>query len=379
VRGTVAVAGALAQRPGCGGHAWVFLQYLLGFRRLGFDVVFVDWLSADMCAGSVVGSAEVCYVHDVMERFGLGADYAVLDERGRSVAGLEREQLRERLSRSSFLLNVMGYLADEELLAAVPRRVFLDIDPGFGQMWHELGLADPFAGHDVFVTIGENVGLPGCAIPTCGIDWVRSRQPVVLDLWPAQSEGGTRFTSVASWRGAYGPIEYDGHTYGLRVHEFRRFVELPERSGHAFELALDIDEAEVRDLALLRGHGWRLVDPRRAAGDPSDYRRFVAGSKAEFMVAKNLYVDTRSGWFSDRSVCYLASGRPVVAQNTGLDGLYPLGDGLLAFDTPDEAEAAVDEIWHDYERHARAARELAEAYFDSDLVLGRLVDEVHAA
>jgi hypothetical protein len=379
MKGTVAVAGALAQRRGCGGHAWVFLQYLLGFRRLGFEVVFVDWLSADMCGGSLVDSAEARYLGDVMERFGLGADYAVLDERGRSVAGLDRRRLRERLSRSSFLLNVMGYLADEELLEAVPLRVFLDIDPGFGQMWHALGLADPFAGHDVFVTIGENVGRPGCAIPTCGIDWVPSRQPVVLELWPAQPGGGTRFTSVASWRGAYGPIEYGGRTYGLRVHEFRKFVELPARSGLAFELALDIDEAEAPDLALLRDHGWRLVDPRRAAGDPSAYRRFVAGSKAEFMVAKNLYLDTRSGWFSDRSVCYLASGRPVVAQDTGLDGLYPLGEGLLAFDTPDEAESAVDEIRHDYERHARAARELAEAYFDSDLVLGRLVDLVEAA
>jgi hypothetical protein len=377
---TLVVAGALAQRPGYGGHTWVFLQYLLGFRQLGFDVVFVDWLSEEMCGGPVGESEGARYLSTVMERFGLGGDYALLDERGDSVAGIDRAGLNDRLARSSFLLNVMGYLGDEELLAAAPRRVFLDIDPGFPQMWHDLGLADPFAGHDVFVTIGENIGRPGCHIPTCGIDWVRTRQPLVLDLWPEQRNStGGRFTTVGSWRGAYGPIEWDGRTYGLRVHEFRKFVELPDTCGPQFELALDIDDAETRDLELLREHGWELVDPARVACDPVVYQRYVAGSKAEFVVAKNLYVDTRGGWFSDRSASYLASGKPVVAQDTGLDGLYPLGEGLVTFRTVEEAAAAVHEIAGDYRRHARAARELAEAYFDSDLVLANLVDAVKAA
>lgn len=375
---TVVVAGALAQRPGYGGHTWVFLQYLLGFRRLGYEVVFVDWLSEEMCGCPVAESEGARYLDRVMERFGLGRDYALLDERGESVAGIDRAGLRDRLSRSSFLLNVMGYLDDEELLATAPRRVFLDIDPGFAQMWHDLGLADPFTGHDVFVTIGENVGRPGCPIPTCGLDWFRTRQPLVLDLWPEQSSTGGRFTTVGSWRGAYGPIEWDGRTYGLRVHEFRKFVALPDISGLSFELALDIDDAETRDLHLLRAHGWELVDPGRVARDPVVYQRYVASSKAEFVVAKNLYVDTRNGWFSDRSACYLASGKPVVAQDTGLDGLYPLGEGLLTFRTVEEAAAAVHEIAGDYRLHARVARELAEAYFDSDLVLTNLVDVVEA-
>ena len=376
---TLVIAGALAQRPGYGGHTWVFLQYLLGFRRLGFDVVFVDWLSEEMCGGPVGDSEGARYLRIVMERFGLGGDYALLDERGDSVAGIDRAALRDRLARSSFLLNVMGYLDDEELLAAAPRRVFLDIDPGFAQMWRDLGLADPFAGHHVFATIGENIGRPGCPIPTCGLDWLRTRQPLVLDLWPEQSSTDGRFTTVGSWRGAYGPIEWDGRTYGLRVHEFRKFVELPDLSGLPFELALDIDEAETRDLDLLRTHGWELVDPGRVASDPVVYQRYVAASKAEFVVAKNLYVDTRSGWFSDRSACYLASGKPVVAQDTGLEGLYPLGEGLVTFRTVDEAAAAVHEIAGDYRRHARVARELAEAYFNSDLVLANLIDAVEAA
>jgi hypothetical protein len=376
---TLVIAGALAQRPGYGGHTWVFLQYLLGFRRLGFDVVFVDWLSEEMCGGPVGDSEGARYLRIVMEHFGLGGDYALLDERGDSVAGIDRAALRDRLARSAFLLNVMGYLDDEELLAAAPRRVFLDIDPGFAQMWRDLGLADPFAGHHVFVTIGENIGRPGCPIPTCGLDWLRTRQPLVLDLWPEQSSTDGRFTTVGSWRGAYGPIEWDGRTYGLRVHEFRKFVELPDLSGLPFELALDIDEAETRDLDLLRTHGWELVDPGRVASDPVVYQRYVAASKAEFVVAKNLYVDTRSGWFSDRSACYLASGKPVVAQDTGLEGLYPLGEGLVTFRTVDEAAAAVHEIAGDYRRHARVARELAEAYFNSDLVLANLIDAVEAA
>jgi hypothetical protein len=376
---TLVIAGALAQRPGYGGHTWVFLQYLLGFRRLGFDVVFVDWLSEEMCGGPVGDSEGARYLRIVMERFGLGGDYALLDERGDSVAGIDRAALRDRLARSSFLLNVMGYLDDEELLAAAPRRVFLDIDPGFAQMWRDLGLADPFTGHHFFATIGENIGRPGCPIPTCGLDWLRTRQPLVLDLWPEQSSTDGRFTTVGSWRGAYGPIEWDGRTYGLRVHEFRKFVELPDLSGLPFELALDIDEAETRDLDLLRTHGWELVDPGRVASDPVVYQRYVAASKAEFVVAKNLYVDTRSGWFSDRSACYLASGKPVVAQDTGLEGLFPLGEGLVTFRTVDEAAAAVHEIAGDYRRHARVARELAEAYFNSDLVLANLIDAVEAA
>jgi hypothetical protein len=377
---TLVIAGALAQRPGYGGHTWVFLQYLLGFRRLGFDVLFVDWLSEEMCGGDPVAESEGArYLRAVMDRFGLQGDYALLDEHGDSVAGIDRAGVSDRLARSTFLLNVMGYLDDEELLAAAPRRVFLDIDPGFAQMWRELGLADPFAGHDVFVTIGENVGRPGCPIPTCGLDWLRTRQPLVLELWPEQRDTGGRFTTVGSWRGAYGPIEWDGRTYGLRVHEFRKFFELPDLSGLPFELALDIDDAETRDLDLLRAHGWGLVDPGRVACDPVVYQRYVAASKAEFVVAKNLYVDTRSGWFSDRSACYLASGKPVVAQDTGLDGLYPLGEGLVTFRTVEEAAAAVHEITGDYERHARVARELAEAYFDSDLVLANLVGAVEAA
>jgi hypothetical protein len=385
MRETIVIAGSVAQRPWHGGHTWVFLQYLLGFQRLGFDVLFVDRLEPGMCvdpAGDPVSfrsSENLRYLDDVMDRFGLGGRWSLLFDGGRDVAGLERRELLELTRRSALLLNVMGYLEDEEVLAAAPLRVFLDIDPGFGQMWAELGLARPFDGHDRHVTVGGHLGDAGCPIPTCGLDWVRTLPPVELSEWPATNGGGKRFTSVASWRGPFGPIEYEGRTYGLRVHELRRFAELPRRTSASFELALDIDDADAADRHNLEQHGWVLADPHEAAGDPWRYRDYVQGSSAELMIAKNLYVDTRSGWLSDRSACYLASGRPVLAQDTGISDLVPCGEGLLAFETLDDAVEGVEQIVGDYARHSRAARALAEEHFAAGRVLPQLVEAVGAA
>ena len=356
---TVVAGGALAQRPRIGGHAWMFLQYLLGFRRLGYDVLFLD--RAD--------GADSSWVERVLARHGV--PYLVL--------GKDSEARREAVGRARtalFLLDVMGFVDDEEVRSAAPHRVFLDIDPGFGQMWRELELADVLAGHDAYVTIGERIGQPDCEVPTCGLEWITTPQPVVLDEWPVASGSDGRFSSVATWRGPFGPIERDGKTYGLRVHEFRKFVGLPGRTDDEFEVALDIDPADHRDIELLRENGWRLIDPQQVAGDPWSYREYIQRSKAEFMVAKNMYVETRSGWFSDRSICYLASGKPVLAQDTGISRLYPTGEGLLVYSTLDEAVAGVEEISGNYECHCRAAREIAEEYFDSDKVLPRLLERL---
>jgi len=385
---TVVVAGSLAQRPGSrpggGGHTWVFLQYLLGFRRLGWDVLFVDRLEPEMCVdrngnpAPLESSFNLRYTTEVMDRFGLSGQWALLYDGGREVVGCARDEVLERASRSTLLLNVMGYLDDEEILAAAPLRVFLDIDPGFGQMWQELGLARLFRGHDRYVTVGGRIGAPDCGIPTCGIEWATTMPPVELTEWPVAAGDGAGFTTVASWRGPFGPIEYRGRTYGLRVHEFRRFLELPELTGEPFEVALDIDEADGEDLRRLEEHGWSLADPREAAGDPWLYREYVRRSAAELMVAKNLYVDTRSGWFSDRSACYLASGRPVLAQDTGLEGLLPCGEGLVTFSTLEEAVAGAEEIARDYQRHSGAARALAAEHFAADRVLPRMLDALGA-
>jgi hypothetical protein len=379
---TIIVAGSLAQRPHIGGHSWVFLQYLLGFRRLGWDVFFVDRLEPEMCVdadGEPTGlrsSVNLSYLADVMERFGLGERWSLLYDGGREVVGRSRAEVVDLARRSALLLNVMGFLDDEEILAATPMRVFLDIDPGFGQIWQQLGLHQTFQGHDRYVTIGERIGSSDCLVPTCGIEWVTTKPAVELSEWPAQREPGSAFTTVASWRGAFGPLEYEGRTYGLRVHEFRRFFELPGGISAGFEVALDIDEAEVEDLAQLDANGWRLVDPRVVAGDPWQYRDYVQRSAAELMVAKNLYVDTRNGWFSDRSACYLASGRPVLAQDTGLSGLVPTGEGLLTFSTLEEAAAGAEEIIGGYERHTHAARVIAEEHFAAERVLPRLLEKL---
>jgi hypothetical protein len=384
--GLIVLAGALAQKAWQGGFTWVFLQYLLGFKRLGWDVLFLDRLEQEMCqdaAGQQCApeqSENLRYARQVMEGYGLGASLALACNRGSRWIGLSRQEARERVHGAACLLNVMGYFNDEDILAAAPRRVFLDIDPGFGQMWQALGLADVFRGHDAYVTIGENIGRPGCTIPSCGLTWITTPQPVVLDLWPpgAPAEGGA-FTTIGAWRGPYGPIDYGDRTYGLRVHEFRKLVGLPRLTGQRFEVALDIDPAETRDLELLRANGWALADPRTVAADPWAYQDYLRTSKAEFMVAKNLYVQSNSGWFSDRSICYLASGRPVLAQDTGIRELYPSGAGLLMFSTLDEAVAGVEAITRDYARHARAAREIAVTYFDSDKVLAGLLGKLGVA
>ena len=369
----------MAQKPRLAGHAWVFLQYLLGFRRLGYDVLFLDWLDARMAEGPLERSPNAAYLREVMEAVGLGDSFSLLDQAtGAALAGRPREQVLHVVGESAFLLNVMGYLQDEEILGAAPRRVFLDIDPGFGQMWWALGLHDSFAGHDAHVTIGERIGQAGCTVPVCGIEWLTTRQPVVLEHWPTR-HGGERFTSVASWRGPFGPLDWEGRTYGLRVHEFRKFAVLPQLTPASFEVALDIHADETGDRELLAEHGWTIADPSLVAGELSSYRRYIQSSKAELMVAKNIYVQSRSGWFSDRSACYLASGKPVLAQDTGLGDLYPLGEGLLTFASLDEAVAGVDEICADYDRHARAARRVAEEQFDSDKVLGRLLGRLGVA
>jgi hypothetical protein len=379
VRDLVVVSGSLAQQPGRGGHAWVFLQYLLGFRRLGYDVLFLDRLAAAMYpSGEAFPPREpVEWLRETMAAHGLADDYCLLleGEGGRGSAGLPRAEALERVRRSTLLLDVMGFLGDEELLAAAPRRVFLDIDPGFPQMWQQLGLHRSFGDHDAYATVGLRVGKEGSRVPTCGVEWVQTPPPVVLDEWP-RTAPGEAWTSIATWRGPFGPVEFEGETFGLRAHQMRRFAKLPTAIDPPLELALDIDPADAADSESLRTGGWRLVAPAEAAGSPQAYRRYLQGSRGEIGVAKDMYVRSRGGWLSDRSVAYLAAGKPVLAQATGFEAEVETGAGLLAFGTPEEAAAALAEVEAGYERHSEAARELATERFGSDRVLGELMEAV---
>ena len=378
----IAVAGALAQRPGRGGHAWVFLQYLLGFKRLGCDVVFIDRLEPEMCVDGegrrcrAEASLNVNYLREVMAGFGLHESWAVLVDEGRDSIGIERKTLTRFMNGADLLIDVMGYLQADDLLEAAAQRVFLDIDPGFPQMWFDQGLHDPFGHHDAYLTVGANIGRPDCPIPTCGIDWIATRPPVVLEHWPVREPHSCKVTSVATWRGPFAPLEQDGVKYGLRAHQLRSLIALASMTRFQLELALDIDPADGRDIAQLQEHGWRLVDPKTVAGTPRSYEEYIRQSAAELMIPKGMYAQSASGWFSDRSVCYLAAGRPVVAQDTGLARSYPVDKGLLLFSTLAEAADRLCSLQEDYLGHSDAARSIAEDYFDSDRVLTGLLDEV---
>jgi hypothetical protein len=280
---------------------------------------------------------------------------------------------------ADLLINISGHLDLEPLKAPIRRKVYIDVDPGFTQLWQASGNAGPrLAGHDLYYTVGENIGTEKCSVPTGNIRWLPIRQPVVLEHWPVSRQGRReRFTTIASWRGAFGPVEHGGRTLGAKVQEFRALARLPREVGDAveFEIALDIHPADAKDVELLRHNGWRVVDPKAVAGDPALFREYVQGSGAEFSAAQSIYVHTRSGWFSDRTVRYLVSGKPAIVQDTGIGHRYPIGRGLLTFSSIDGAVAAVRDVTRNYEEHARAARNLAEQYFDSDKVLSKLAEE----
>lgn len=380
---TVVIGGSIAQKPGFGGLTWVFLQLLLGFKRLGWDVLFLDRLEPEMCkdgAGaqcSFTSSLNLQYLRQTLEEFGLANAFAVAANGYKQFVGMPRSEVRQRVSEAEFLLNVMGFFSDEEILAAARRRVFYDIDPGFTQMWQDLGLADLLKDHDDFVTVAENIGKSVCSIPTCGRKWITTRHPVVLERWPTRANSGSgRFTDIGAWRGPYGSIEYKGRSYGLRAHEFRKFARLPRLTDESFEIACDIHPAEVNDLALLAENNWRVIHPQTVAADPEAYQDYLLHSRAQFMVAKGIYVQSNSGLISDRSACYLACGKPVLAQDTGFSRNYRTGCGLIAFSTMEEARDGVAEITRNYEKHCRAARQIAEEYFDSDKVIRQLIAEL---
>ena len=370
--GAVVVAGAVARRSDRGGHVWALLHWVLGFRKLGWSVLFLDRVDP---APDVHESPQVQRFLETMESFGLANSFSLDIGPDEEPIGLSRRTVLERVGAADLLVNVMGYLTDAELLARARRRVFLDIDPGFGQMWQALGLCDLFRGHDAFVTVGTRVGHADCRVPTCGITWIPTLPPVVLDHWAPSLKRGARFTSVGRWRGPWAPVEYNGERYGLRAHEFRRFAGVPRECGLDFEIALDIDPEDHKDVWRLIDGGWQLSDPRSVSATPQDYRQYVQNSLAEFGVAKGMYVQARTGWVSDRTACYLASGRPAIVQDTGVGDALETGEGLLTFSTPEEAISAAHSVHDDWNRHARAARALAEERFDSDRVLSTLIEE----
>ena len=339
---TILLSGMIAADPHQGGATWAVLQYLLGLQPLGHDV----HLSSRSGGDDPPGRHSACRIGQrrLLSRSRGGVRTRVrpallLEAPARQSACRTRRSCNGRRP-GRLLVNISGMLTDADLTGPIPTRVYLDLDPAFVQLWHAQGIDMRFDGHTHFVTIGQAIGRPDCPVPTCGRTWFTTLQPIVLADWPV-ADGITynALTTVGNWRG-YGSVEHEGVVYGQKAHSLRRFITLPARTGRAFPSGRR--HRPRRDCWT-----WKLWRP--TAGRSSTRGRcghtgpttveFIQGSKAEFGVAKSGYVASRCGWFSDRSVCYLASGRPVIAQDTGFGNFLPTGEGLFAFLTEEDALA----------------------------------------
>jgi hypothetical protein len=284
--------------------------------------------------------------------------------------GLSRDRLA-RICRECdvfFNLSNINWIPEFELCS---RRALVDTDPVFTQIGGH-GMSESFSQYDALFTYGENVGRPGCSMPTGGARWLPTRQPLALDLWPSTvGAPSAPFTTVMNWS-AYGAREHEGRIYGQKDREFTPYFSLPNETGRLMEIALNAP-AEIRE--QLAAGGWWIADPGEVTRDPWTYQDYLRFSLAEFSVAKHAYVSTRCGWFSDRSAGYLAMGRPVVVQDTGFSDFLPCGSGLLTFGSWGEAAAAIERVGEDYENHCRAARAVAEEYFDARRVLTDLLEQ----
>jgi hypothetical protein len=376
---TVMVSGMVAGTPGQAGASWSVLQWVLGLKELGHRVLLVEEVPPGKLvpAGASLESSENArYFRELVAGFGIEEDSCLLVGGTSQTVGLRYETVLGAAAGCDCLLNFSGTLKDPRILEGIPRRAYIDVDPAFTQLWDLQGHGLGLEGHDRFVTLGLSIGSAGCPVPTGGRSWTPTLPPVVLSRWPAAAGPPVRpFTTVVNWRG-YGSVEHAGVFYGQKVHSFRRFFRLPAATGAGFELACAISPEETEDVAALNRCGWKLVDPAKVAGTAGDYRNFVSGSAAEINVAKKGYVASACGWFSDRSACYLASGRPVVAQDTGLPATVPSGEGFLTFGTLDEAAEAVAEVRGGYGRHCKAARMFAEEHLDSRTILPKVLEEV---
>jgi hypothetical protein len=370
----ILMAGIIARYP-FGGVTWCSLMYLLGLRALGHEVFYIE--DTGECVYDPVQNTRstdpsygTSYIHAALEPFGLGDRWTFVNYDG-SYHGRDAAAVRRYCADADLFLNLSGgswFWRDE--YARIPRKVFIDSDPAFTQL--AIAKAEPwyvafFERFDRLFTFGANIGTPASPVPTGRFTWHKTWQPVTIDQWQTDVTPRDRFTSVMTWQ-----IESFTDVGGNKDQEFLKFIDLPGRTAQPFELAINGPQR------LLREHGWQTVDAMGASRSLWDYRQFLQTSKAEFGVAKHTYVSTRSGWFSDRTECYLAAGRPALVQDTGWTAHLPHGDGLLAFSNPEEALAGIDRINSAYDRHARRAAEIAREHFDAARVLTRLIEEADA-
>ena len=393
---TVLVTGLMAQHPLLGGMTWHYLNYVLGLVELGHDVWYIEdsgeWpykLDGGLTGDDFLPSscdANVEYLGAVMSSHGLGDRWAYRCPIDGEWSGLSGESVRRLVRRADVVLNVSGSLARPEDYRAASRLVYIDTDPVFTQInlqRNDPGVTKAVLAHDVHFSFGE---LIASRFPDSCVKWRPTRQPVALEAWPAHpvDEARGAYTTIMNWS-SYAPVEFEGASYGQKDVEFARFLSLPKESGMAFVVAMrgtskgslpgsDDDRSPAELSSVLEQAGWHVVDAVDACAGAARYQSFINGSRAEWSVAKQAYVRARSGWFSDRSACYLAAGRPVIVQDTGFSELLPVGEGLLCFNDFAEAVAALEAVEADLGRHAKAARALAAEYFDARRVLADLLD-----
>lgn len=376
----IVVLGYIVRGP-VGGLAWHHLQYVLGLVRLGHDVRFVedsdDYPACYDPARHVVDSDPSYGLRFASEAFaglGIGHLWSYYDAHTSRWLGPDSAHAEEFCRSADMVLNLSGMNPLRDWTCVVPIRALVDTDPVFTQVRH---LTDPIAReraaqHTAFFSYAENIEAGTALIPDDGFAWRATRQPIVLDCWEVSAPvSGARYTTVMQWQSS-SPVEFDGIRYGTKSMSFEPYMDLPRRTSAHLEMAVGGADAPRE---MLRANGWSVRDPLSVAISPRDYKKYISGSRAEFTVANQGYVVSNSGWFSDRSAAYLASGRPVVTQDTGFAGWVPEGAGLISFRTAGEAVEAVATIERNYIHHSAAARRLAEDYFNSAEVLSLLTEQ----
>jgi hypothetical protein len=364
-----------------GGMAWHHLQYPMGLAALGHDVYsFGDsndypWSCYDPVrhVTDTNPSYGLGFAARTFERVELGDRWAYYDAHTKAWLGPCRRRAEELCASADLLINLGNSNPFRSWHGGIPVRVLVDTDPAFTQIRNltDSALRTRALQHTAFFCFGENVASGRSSVPDDGLPWQPTRQPVVLDAWPlTPGPVGARFSTVMQWD-SYPVREYQGCRYGMKSDSFEKYSELPAKAGPVFELALGNAHAPR---ASLRDKGWVIRDPTELSRHPWTYQEYIQASKGEFTVAKQGYVISRSGWFSERSAVYLASGRPVITEETGFSDWLPTGTGIFSFRDADEVLSAIEQIDKAYEFHCRAARDIAEEFFDSRRVLTRLIE-----
>lgn len=370
----------LAVRYPFAGVVWQLLHHLVGFRELGFDVYYVEDHGAPCynplevaISGDPTHNLNV--VGGALDRFGFAGRWGFLDSKRKEYVGMPGARCDELVREADLVINLCGASRPRDEYGDA-RLLYLETDPGGLQGALDRGEAEAIryaAAHKLFFTYGYNIGEPDCVIPSAGIEWHKTRPPVLLDEWHPGigPESPRAFTTVGTWRNKGGDVDIRGELYRWSKHlNFEKLLEVARRADQPIEIATDLDSGPTYERALEGGFSFVPVVPMSL--DIDDYRNYICSSRGEFTASKDLYVRTRSGWFSDRTACYLAAGRPAVTQFTGFEKYLPTGEGLLGFHGADDAAAAIRAVNSDYARHAARAREIAREYFDA----ARLLDEI---